>query len=78
MNGSPLHNYNQDENKVFETPSRKPTQHHCMADKKQFPYRNLENIDLSGCTKQLFVESQLNLPIPNKHSAQNVNAKLFR
>lgn len=41
MNGSPVSSCHYS-HEQFITPSRKPTQHHCNADKKQNPFCKLD------------------------------------
>jgi hypothetical protein len=70
MNGSPLASYN---SQTYFTPSRKPTQHHCNADRKQAPFVNLDQETLAPLCRNLFGDRQEIRP-----SVPNVNAKLFR
>lgn len=53
MNGSPMSSYN-GPNTQFITPSRKPTQHHCNADKKQSQFCQLDENVLVQIRRNLF------------------------
>ena len=53
MNGSPLpsNHYDSDD---YITPSRKPAQHHCNADKKQRPFVRIDDTSLAPLCRNLF------------------------
>lgn len=73
MNGSPFGSstYKSDS---YITPSRKPSQHHCNADKKQHPFTVLDEADLAPICRNLFGETGNRL----NSCGQGVNAKLLR
>jgi hypothetical protein len=54
MNGSPLSSCHQQDK--FITPSRKPTPHHCNADKKQRPFCKLDSTALAPICRNIFEE----------------------
>ena len=72
MNDSPVSSYNSLNNQ-FITPSRKPTQHHCNADKKQNQFCKLDENVLVQIRRNLFEELS-----SNKMGGGGVNAKLMR
>ena len=70
MNGSPVMSYHSE---LFLTPSRKPTQHHCNADRKHAPFKALDEAALAPLCKNLFGER---MDFQSNNPA--CNAKLFR
>jgi hypothetical protein len=73
MNGSPFLScaYKSDS---YITPSRKPTQHNCNADKKQHPFTVIDEAVLAPISRNLFNDSGDR----TRTCAPGVNAKLMR
>lgn len=74
MNSSPLrandHIYS-----MLQTPTRKPTAHHCNAERKVMPYVNITQSDFSSASRNLFGNYD-NWNAYNMNTG--CNAKLFR
>ena len=73
MNGSPVTSYHYSYEQLI-TPSRKPTQHHCNADKKQNPFCRLDESVLAPICRNLFEDYVVSI----KGNGGGVNAKLMR
>lgn len=73
MSESPLPSYYCSPD-VYITPSRKPTQHHCNADKKHTPFLQVDPAALAPLCRNLFAET----PDHSRPYAAGVNAKLLR
>ena len=74
MNSSPLRS-NDHIYSFLQTPTRKPTEHHCNAERKVMPYAVITQSDLSSVSRNLFGNYD-NSNAYNMSSA--CNAKLFR
>ncbi len=61
-----------DQDQMLVTPSRKPTEHNCMADKKPHPRKNISNDEIRKLAKKLFLEETEKLKTVPKVNARNL------
>ena len=57
----------------YSTPSRKPSEHHCMADRKMHPHAQISTQSLAPLCRILFQDSDF-----SSHTVSSVNTKLLR
>lgn len=72
MSNSPI--YDRFDSDIFITPSRKPTQHHCNADRKHNFHTAIEQNNLGPICRKLFAEEGAFA----RSYVPGVNAKLLR